>query len=161
MLEFAYGEKPIDMMLPTLRHVTLTNPLDLPALISSLPSTVRSLHILLYCRSSRFVAPDWNGLRSLASLPSFHSLRVLFYDMKLAIDQTTCQIMAQAVTQLNNVAILFRPAVLIERLPLKSMVQNQRASIGNLLRHVLLLSIDRQPLYAIEQGGCGLSIWFV
>ena len=103
-----YHDWPIDLNLPFVRHLTLTNNLVALKSFSSFPSSIRSIQILLCPHMPNFISNNWSVLRSLSSLPMLNSLHIVLKDMETGLDEHTCQIIAETVPMFVHFAIYFR-----------------------------------------------------
>ena len=146
----------IDVDLPALRHIIL-NSLNS---FCSFPSSVCSIQLVLYYEDPPFVAFDWSALHSLAALPMLKSLHILVYDMDTKLEDTTCQIIADAVPKLVDFQFCFRRLFNRTRIVWDFLFNDYQIFIEHLHRRILLLSVDRQPYCVVEQDGCGLTVWF-
>ena len=103
-----FHDWPIGLNLPSLRHLTLTNNLVALKSFSSFPPSIRSIQILLYARMPNCLSNNWSVLRSLSALPMLTSLQIVLNDMRIDLDEHTCQIIAETVPMLVHFGICFR-----------------------------------------------------
>lgn len=148
------------MALPALRHITLTNSLNSLNNCSSSLVNVNSIQIVLYYQFLCFETPDWNLIRSLVKSPSLRSLRFVLYDMHTTLDDRTCQIIAETVSALTDFGICFRTKYDNCTYNPQSLLNEHRTFIEQLHRRIFSLSIERDPYSIVDQGGCGLNVWF-
>jgi hypothetical protein len=75
------------------------------------------------------------------------------------LDDTTCQLLADPATTLADFGFCFRKRFIGHVVDL-DLPDERLIFIEELRRRILLLSVDRQPLSAVESDGCGLTVWF-
>jgi hypothetical protein len=158
-LHLAFCNSVIRTNLPSLRHVTLLNSLNVLNNVSLFPATIQSIHIVLKYGLPNFMASNWAALHLLATLPRLSLLHIALYDMPTTLDNTSCQIIAETVPMLTNFGFCFRRLFGPEGYDIKS-VFNDHAMFIEQLCHRILLLLDQQPHYIVEQEGCGLTMWF-
>ena len=83
-------DRRIRVTLPSLRHLTLTDSLDVLHDCSSISTNIRSITIALHLRQTLLTNEHWSVLRELSSLPLLNSLRVILYDSRKPPDDWTC-----------------------------------------------------------------------
>ena len=103
-----YHDWPMDLHLPSLRHLTLTNNLVALKSFSSFPPSIRSIQILLCPHMPNFISNNWSVLRSLSALPKLTSLHIVLNDMQTGLNEHTCQIIAEMVPIFVHFGICFR-----------------------------------------------------
>jgi hypothetical protein len=159
-LHLLHSNTSIAMALPALRHITLTNSLNSLNNCSSLWATVGSIQIVLYYQFLCFETPNWNLVRTLINSRSLRSLRFVLYDMHTTLDHRTCQIIAETVSALVDFGICFRTKYDNCTYNPESLLNEHHAFIEQLRRRICSLSLEREPYSIVEQGGCGLNVWF-
>jgi hypothetical protein len=107
-VHLAYVDWPVGLHLPALRHVSLTNNLVALTSFSLFPPSIRSMQILLRAALPHSTSSSWSILRSLSTLPNLTSLSIILQDMDIDFDQSTCQNIAETVTNLVHFGIHFR-----------------------------------------------------
>ncbi|CAF4541427.1 unnamed protein product [Rotaria socialis] len=195
-VHLSFHDWPTDLNLLALRHLTLINNLITLKNLSSFPSNIRSIQILLYSDKPNFSANNWSILRSLSTLSMLTSLHIVINDMNTGLDDISCQIIAETVPIFVHFGIYFRrehglpepdsigrcieidpvvvdlilndPTLLVidddeesvDLTFLESIFDIYRASIKELHSRILRLSFPQKPLFVVEEGGCGLTVWF-
>jgi hypothetical protein len=161
-LHLSFYNIPIRIDLSALQHMTLINSSNCLNCYSSFPTTIRSIHILLFYKYPNYMLPNWSEVSHLRStLPQLSSLRISMYDLPKTVDDRSCQIIAKITSLFRDFGFYFRRRFnMPDDDDFLSAFNNHRKFIKQLCRCILLLSLDKQPYYSIEKEGYGLTTWF-
>ncbi|CAF3056610.1 unnamed protein product [Rotaria sp. Silwood2] len=160
-LHLSFYNRPIHIHLSTLRHITLLNSVNCLNYFSSFPTTIRSIHILVCHTFPNCMLPNWSViLHFLSILPELSSLRVTMYDLLKTIDDKNCQIIAKTTSLLRDFGFYFRRKFSSLDDDMKTTFEDHTKFIKQLCDEILLLCLDKQLYYSIEDDGCGLTMWF-
>jgi hypothetical protein len=103
--------------------------------------------------------PNWPViLHFLSTLPELSSLRVFMYDLSKTIDDKNCQIIAKATSLLRDFGFYFRRKFSSLDDDMKTAFEDHTKFIKQLCDQILLLCVDKQLYYSIEDDGCGLTM---
>ncbi|CAF3363854.1 unnamed protein product [Rotaria sp. Silwood2] len=161
-LHLSFYNRPIHISLSALRNITLVNSINCLKNYSSFPTTIRSIRILLFHDYPNYMLPNWSIVsNSLSNLLELSSVRVFMYDLPEAIDDTSCQMIAKIARLFSDFGFCFRRKFHSSNGDyINSVFNEHRKFIKQLCDYILLLSLDKQMYYSIEDDGCGLIIWF-
>lgn len=160
-LHLSYYNRPIHIHLSALRHITLLNSVNCLNYFYSFPTTIRSIHIILCHTFPNCMLPNWPViLHVLSTLPELSSLRVFMYDLSKTIDEKNCQIIAKTTSLLRDFGFYFRRKFSSLDDDMKITFEDHTKFIKQLCDQILLLCLDKQLYYSIEDDGCGLTMWF-
>jgi len=96
-----------------------------------------------------------------STLPQLSSLRISIYDLPKTFDDNYCPIIAKITSFYRDLGFYFRWRLnLPNHEDFVSAYDNHRQFIKQLCRCILLLSVDKQPHYSMENEGYGHATWF-
>jgi hypothetical protein len=157
----SFYNRPIHIRLSALRHITLLNSINCLNVCSSFPATVCSVDIHILCHYSNYMLPDWPAvLYSLSTLSKLNSLRIIMYDLPKTVCNKNCPIIAQTAVMVTDFGFYFRSRWGPTRYQMETVFKDHTKFIKQLCHSILLLSLEKQPYYSIEDDGCGLNMWF-
>ena len=153
-------DRRIRVTLPSLRHLTLTDSLDVLHDCSSISTNIRSITIVLDLRERILTNGNWSVLQALPSLPLLSSLRVILYDTPQPPDDWTGRILAETAVSLTDFSFCFRQLSGVISHDLPATFNTYRTFIKKLRRTIDILSLHGQRHEVVEKDGFGLMIWF-
>jgi hypothetical protein len=155
-------DRRIRVTLPSVRHLTLTNSLDVLHNCSSISTNIRSITIVLHLRVRILANENWSVLRAVSSLPLLSSLRVILYDTYQPPDDGTCRILAETAVLLTDFSFCFRQLVGLISHDQTATYIAYRTFIEKLRRSIRISSLNAQQQQheVVEKDGFGLMIWF-
>ncbi|CAF2767848.1 unnamed protein product [Rotaria sp. Silwood2] len=157
---FSYYNTCIPIYLSALRNITLANSTNCLNYCRSFPPTIRSIRILLFYTYPNYAPPNWSVvLHSLSHLPQRSSLRIFMYDLPKTVDDRSCQIIAEIAYLFSDFGFCFRRKFEFPDDNLDPVFNDHTKFIKQLGHCILLLSLDEEPYYSIEDDGCGLTVW--
>jgi hypothetical protein len=145
--------------LPSVSRLILTDSLDSLNGCRYL-TNLQSIQIILHYRSHRFGNDDWTVLRTISTLPRLFSLRVLLYNMRIPLDDTTCQIIAETAPIVSDFSFCFRRLNEAIDYDVDVVYMQHSLFIQQLKNRILYLPLNEQAYIIVEEDGCGIAIWF-
>ena len=153
-------DRRIRVTLPSLRHLILTNSLDVLHGCSSISTNIHSVTIALHLDDRILANENWGVLRALSSLPLLSSLRVILYDTPQPPDDWTGRILAETAVSLTDFSFCFRQLSGVISHDLPATFNTYRTFIEKLRRTIDILSLHGQRHEVVEKDGFGLMTWF-
>ena len=156
-LHLSFYNKPLRINFSSLRHLTLVNSINC---FNCLPTTIRSIRILLFHTYPNYMLPNWKVIfDSLSTLRELNSLRIFTYDLQEIIDDKSCQMIAKIGWLCKDFGFYFRHKFCLTDDWLEMVFKDHIKFIKLLYHYILLLCLDQQSCYSIEDDGCGFTMW--
>ena len=161
-LHLSYYNGPIPIYLSALRSITLVNSINCLNYCFLFPTTICTIRILLFYTYPNYKLPNWSlVLHSLSTVLPQSSLGVFMYDLPKTLDDRSCPMIAKEAPLFRDFSFCFRyrhsP---LDGIELEIVFEDHTKFIKRLCHHILVLCLDKQPCYSIEDDGCGFSMWF-
>ncbi|CAF3307550.1 unnamed protein product [Rotaria sp. Silwood2] len=160
-LHVSYYNGRLRLPLPNLHQVTFLNSQNCLNHESLLPTTIRSIRLLIFYFHPNYQKTYWpNVLYSLSTLPNLHSLRIIMYHVPTTILDESCPLIEKIALRVTDFGFYFRAKFGLSGDVDPPIFEVYAKFIKHLCHRIFLLSSNKQPRYSIEDDRCGLTIWF-